>query len=227
VEKLYGKTPPQHLKDIGVLDDRLTAAHCTYATEEDIELIKASGTGILHCRAAENPFTQWVAMGIPLGLGTDDYHHDMLTLLRQNLIGQRAVARRERAAGGATTEPLSYYDFLELATRRGAEVLGVDKEIGSLEPGKKADVITFNMLNPFLTPTKDPLTSIVLYGSSADIDTVIVDGNILKENGALTTMDLKESLLTAQVTVEKIIDRFFREHPEQKTRWEQKVPYMK
>ncbi len=97
----------------------------------------------------------------------------------------------------------------------------------SLEQGKKADVITFNMLNPFLTPTKDPLTSIILYGSSADIDTVIVDGNILKENGLLTTMDMKQALLTAQVRVEKIIDRFFREHPKQKTNWQQKVPYMK
>ncbi len=215
------------MKDIGILDDRLTAAHCTYNTEKDMELLVSAGTGILHCRAATNPLTRWVRMGIPIGLGTDDYHHDMLVLLRQNRIGQRTWARRERASGRTSPEPLSYYDFLELATRRGAEVLGIHEDVGSLEPGKKADVITFNMLNPYLTPTKDPLTSIVLYGSSGDIDTVIVDGRILKQEGALTTVNLGEALSTAQVRVEEIINRFFQEHPEQKSRWEEKVPYMK
>ena len=122
---------------------------------------------------------------------------------------------------------MSYYEYLELATRGGAEALGIDEEVGSLEPGTKADVITFNMLNPYLTPTKDPLTSIVLYGSSGDIDTVMVDGRILKQEGALTTMNMEEALLSAQVRVEEIINRFFQEHPKQKTRWEEKVPYMK
>jgi 5-methylthioadenosine/S-adenosylhomocysteine deaminase len=227
VEKRYGETPTQHLIDLGILDDRLTAAHCTYATEQDTRLIASSGTGILHCRATTNPLTRWIELGIPIGLGTDDYHHDMLTLLRQNLIGQRTRARQERASGGTGTDPLSYYDFLELSTRRGAEALGIDNDVGSLEPGKKADIITFNMLNPYLTPTKDPLTSIVLYGAGADIDTVIVDGKILKKDGELTTVDIEQALLTAQERVEKIISRFFQEHPKQKARWEEKVPYMK
>ena len=55
VERLYGKTPPQHLKDLGVLDDRLTGAHCTYVTEQDLKLITRAGMGILHCRAVTNP----------------------------------------------------------------------------------------------------------------------------------------------------------------------------
>jgi cytosine/adenosine deaminase-related metal-dependent hydrolase len=169
-------------------------------------------------------------LGIPVGLGTDDYFHDMLQLVRQNITGQRT---RARAVGGAlgmlsgsrmTTRP-SFYEFLELATRRGAEVLGIDDEVGSLEPGKKADVITFNMLNPYLTPTRDPLTSIVLYGTSNDIDNVIVDGKILKKDGELTTIDREKAMLTAQERTDEIIERFFEDHPEQRRNWEKMIPY--
>jgi len=232
VEKLYGKTPPQHLRDLGILNDRLTGAHCTYATEQDTQLIAGSGMGILHCRAVTNPLLRWLDAGIPVGLGTDDYHHDMLQLLRQNIAGQSARARliesaEEMLAGDRRTFRPTCYELLELATRRGAEALGIDGEVGSLEPGKKADIITVDLLNPYLTPTKDPLSSIVLYGASADIDTVIVDGKVLKKDGTLTGLDLKQALIAAQGRVEQIIGRFFREHPEQRAAWEQKVPYMK
>jgi len=230
VAKLYGKTPPRHLYDLGILDDRLTGAHCTYATESDLQLITRSGMGILHCRAVSNPLTRWMDLGIPVGLGTDDYFHDMLQLMRQNIAGQRA---RARAVGGAlgmlsgsrmTARP-SYYDFLELATRGGAEALGIDGEVGSLEPGKKADIIAFDMLNPYLTPTRDPLTSIVLYGTSSDIDTVIVDGKILKKGGELTTIDRRKALIKAQVRTDEIVERFFEDHPEQRRNWEKTVPF--
>ena len=228
VQKLYGKTPPQHLKDLGVLDDRLTGAHCTYATEKDLKLITRAGMGILHCRAVTNPLLRWLDTGIPVGLGTDDYYHDMLQLLRQNLRGQRT---RARLAGGSegmlaantvTVRP-SPRRLLELATRGGAETLGIADRVGSLEPGKKADIILVDMLNPLLTPTMDPLTSIVLYGTSDDISTVIVDGNILKQDKRLTTINQRESLIRAQGRVEEIIERFFVDYPDQRENWEKRT----
>ncbi|MFB0557856.1 MAG: amidohydrolase family protein [Candidatus Bathyarchaeia archaeon] len=232
VKKLYGKTPPEHLHDLGILNDRLTGAHCTYATETDTRLIVRSGMGILHCRAATNPLTRWMALGIPIGLGTDDYYHDMLQLIRQNIAGQRVRAWDLGGVEGMlsrspqTARP-SYYDFLVLATRRGAEALGIDDKVGSLERGKRADVIIFDMLNPYLTPTKDPLTSIVLYGTPSDIDTVIVDGKILKQDGVLTTIDMREALTRAQKRTDEIIERFFDDHPEQMKNWERMVQHRK
>jgi len=199
VEKLYDKTPPQHLQDLGVLNDRLTGAHCTYATEQDLKLITQSGMGILHCRAVTNPLLRWLDTGIPVGLGTDDYYHDMLQLLRQNLRGQRTRARlaggsEEMLASSTLTSRPSPRRLLELATRGGAETLGISDKVGSLEPGKKADIILVDMLNPLLTPTMDPLTSIALYATSNDISTVIVDGNT-----------------------------FFADHPDQRKNWEKKT----
>jgi len=230
VQQLYGKTPPQLLHDLGILTDTLSGAHCTYATERDTQLITTSGMAILHCRSVTNPLIRWLDLDIPVGLGTDDYFHDILELLRENRLGQ---ATRAQAIDGAeqmlnsdrmTFRP-TFYELLELATRGGAEALGIDNEVGSLEPGKKADVITVDMINPYLTPTREPLTSIVLYATPGDIDTVIVDGRILKHEKNLTTINIQEALTTAQTTTNQIIDRFFEDQPEQKTRWLQKTHY--
>ena len=82
------------------------------------------------------------------------------------------------------------------------------------------------MENPYLMPSMDLLTSAVLYGSSRDVDTVIVDGRILKRDGVLTSLDLREALASAQERVQQIIGRFFREHPEQMAAWQRRVHYM-
>jgi 5-methylthioadenosine/S-adenosylhomocysteine deaminase len=230
VMKLHGKTPPQHLHDLGVMDDKLSGAHLTYATEKDLQLVAETGMAILHCHAVENPLMMWVDRGIPVGFGTDDYFHNMNDLLREIREGQMTRARLVGGADGMladnrrTARP-TFYDLLERATRGGAEALGIDKEVGSIEPGKKADVITVDMLNPYLTPTREPLTSIFLYATPADIDNVICDGRLLKRDGKLTTIDMGKALTLAQATCDEIIDRFFREHPDQRLRWKKAVPY--
>jgi 5-methylthioadenosine/S-adenosylhomocysteine deaminase len=113
--------------------------------------------------------------------------------------------------------------LLELATRGGAETLGISDKVGSLELGKKADIILVDMLNPLLTPTMDPLTSIALYGTSDDISTVIVNGNTLKHDKKLTTINQREALTKAQGRVEEIIERFFADNPDQRKSWEKKT----
>ncbi|MBS7619127.1 amidohydrolase family protein, partial [Candidatus Bathyarchaeota archaeon] len=138
-----------------------------------------------------------------------------------------AGGAEEMLASNRRTARPTFYEVLELATRGGAEVLGLGGEIGSLEPGKKADIITVDLMNPFITPTRDPLTSIVLYGNSSDIDNVIVDGRILKLGGKPTSLDLEQALLKAQKRVDEIIDRFFDDYPEQRKSWEEKVFHRK
>ena len=228
VKKLYGKTPPKHLYDLGVMNEKLSGAHLTYGTAEDFQLIKKSGMAILHCHSVESPLIDWIDMGIPVGLGTDDYYHDMTSLIREQRNG---VMTRASKVGGylgminasrRTARP-SFYKMLELATRGGAEVFGIDDKVGSLEIGKKADVITFNLMNPYLTPTRDPVTSVFLYGMPGDIDNVICDGNFLKKAGELTTINMKESLKRAQTTCDDIIDKFFQEHPDQEKIWKAKA----
>ena len=228
VKKLYGKTPPKHLYDLGVMDEKLSGAHLTYGTAKDFQLIEETGMAILHCHSVESPLIDWLDMGIPIGLGTDDYYHDMTDLIRKQRNG--VIARGSKTGGylgminGArrTTRP-SFYNMLELATRGGAEVFGIDDKVGSLEVGKKADIITFNLMNPYITPTRDPITSVFLYGMPGDIDHVICDGNFLKKDGKLTTIKMNEALTKAQATCDKIIDKFFEEHPDQEKIWREKA----
>ncbi len=232
VQKLYKKTPPQHLFDLGILDNNFLAAHCAYATDQDLALIHKTGTRILQCRFLYSPFVRWMEMGIPISLGTDDYFHDMLMMFRELIAGQadRAAHQLDSAeqffAANRITRRPSAYEMLELATRKGAEAIHREADIGSLEVGKKADLILIDTMNPFITPTMDPLTSVVLYGSSNDIKTVIVDGQILKKDGEFTTLDLNSTLTTAQTYVEEILDRFFKEHPHQKEIWTKKTMYL-
>jgi len=166
-------------------------------------------------------------MGIPVGLGTDDYYHDMLDLIRKQRTG--AMNRASKTGGylgmindSRRTARPSFYEMLELATIGGAKALGMDKKIGSLEVGKKADIITFDLMNPYITPTRDPVTSVFLYGMPGDVDNVICDGRFLKKDGELKTIDMRDALLKAQGTCDQIIDRFFEEHPDQKKIWEEK-----
>ncbi len=228
VMRLHGKTPPQLLYDLGVMDDRLSGAHLTYATEKDLHLVAETGMAILHCHATTNPLMGWIDRGIPVGLGTDDYFHNMNDLLREMLQGQKTRARLIGGidavlAGDRMTVRPTFYELLELATQGGAEALGMDGEIGSLEPGKKADVITIDMMNPYLTPTREPLTSVFLYATPGDIDNVICDGRFLKKDGQLATIDMHDALMKAQGRCDLIIDRFFEDHPDQGDKWRKKA----
>jgi 5-methylthioadenosine/S-adenosylhomocysteine deaminase len=230
VMKLYGKTPPQHLYYLGVMDENLSGAHLTYATEKDMQIIQKTGMAILHCHAVENPLNNWIDRGIPVGFGTDDYFHNMNDLLREIRQGQMTRARLIGGAEGMindsrrTARP-TFYELLERATRGGAESLGIDKQVGSLELGKKADIITVNMLTPYLTPTREPLTSVFLYANPSDIDNVVCNGKWLKRDGVMQTIEMKKALLTAQKTCDVIIDKFFEEHPDQKKIWQNRRPY--
>ncbi len=110
----------------------------------------------------------------------------------------------------------SCYEILELATIRGAEVMGKEGSFGSLEINKKADIQLINLNSPHLLPTVDVTSSLVLYGSTADVDTVIVDGHIVKKNGVFTNVDAPKIISEAQGITEMIWNNLFKDRPELK-----------
>jgi len=213
VKRLYGKTPVEHLHSLGVLGENLLAAHCIHADDGDLRLIRESGMGILYCprpylaNGVTVPLARWLDAGIPVGLGTDNVYHSMWETMRAAF-----YAARTRAAGGEAAP--SFYDLLELATIRGAEVLGMEGEIGSIEVGKRADLQLIDLRDPHLTPTVDLTSSLVLYGSTSSVETVLVDGRVVKEAGAVTTVDADLCLTQAQELCEEVWGELFRAHPE-------------
>lgn len=231
VRKLTGKTSTQYLHDLGILNSGLTAAHFAFATEVDQQLLQTAGTAVVQCGFYDSPWLRWRDAGVRVGFGTDDYFHDMLPLLRRNYTGQKNRAAKIGGADGVDPDNRpnfrpTFYDLLEMATIGGAETLHMDHFIGSIEVGKKADIILINADQPYVTPTQDPLASVVLYASGSDVDTVLVNGKILKQNGKLTTIDMANALSTAQARAASIIHKFFQDYPDIKSEWEARVPYM-
>ena len=214
VKKLYGMTTVQHLKELGVLGPDLIGAHCIHCDDTDLRGLKASGASILHCPrpyllgGTTAPLAKWEEMGIKVGLGTDNVYHTMWETMRSALYGARV---REKL--GDPMSP-SYYAMLELATIRGAEVMGIANSVGSLEAGKRADIQFIDLYQPHILPTGDITSSLVLYGATVNVDTVIVDGSIVKENGEIITIDVVECLDEAQQVTHEIWENLFHESPE-------------
>ena len=223
VRKLYGKTPVKHLHDIGMLGPDVLAAHCIYTNDLDTQLLAETDTRIMHCPVSQvrqggtlAPVVDWLRSGIKFGIGTDNINHDMFTAMRMMLM----LINRQLASNGYHESFKAHVptpmEVLRLATIKGAEILGMEKEIGSLEVGKKADVILVNMVKPHLMPLIDPVTNLVWYGQGGDVETVIVDGEVVMENRVVKSVDEGKILREGQEVGERLLAKFFEINPELK-----------
>jgi 5-methylthioadenosine/S-adenosylhomocysteine deaminase len=192
VRERYGTTPVRHLASVGVLDARMTAAHCVVVDEEEIGLLARSGAGVAHCAESNMklasgvaPVARLLAAGVPVGLGTDGAasNNDL------DLIGEMgSVARLHKVA---TLDPtaVSARTVLRMATMGSAAALHREREIGSLEAGKRADLIVVETSAPNAVPLYDPYAYLV-YAARADaVRTVVVEGQVLMERRRLETLD--------------------------------------
>jgi 5-methylthioadenosine/S-adenosylhomocysteine deaminase len=214
VKKLYDKTSVEHLRDLGVLSPDLIGAHCIYNTDSDLKLMKEAGASVLHCPrpfllgGTTAPLAKWREIGLKVGLGTDNVFHNMWETLRTAVYGARV-----RETMGESKSP-SYYDILELATIKGAEVMGIQDKVGSLEVGKKADIQLIDLKCPHIYPTADVTSSLVLYGGTVNVETVMVDGKILKQNGRMVGVDVGAVLDEAQRITTEIWEGLYADRPE-------------
>jgi len=214
VRTMYNKTSVEHLDHMGLLGPDLIGAHCIFNTDKDLQIMKKAEASILHCPrpyllgGTTAPLMRWIDLGIKVGLGTDNVYHTMWETMRAALYGSRIMETK-----GEPTSP-SYYKILELATIDGAKVLGMEDKVGSIEPGKKADSQLINLKQPHILPTVDITSSLVLYGGTINVEMVMVDGKILKQNGIMSVENEESIIQDAQDTTEEIWDKLFSERPE-------------
>lgn len=206
-----GPTSFQHLEGLGVLNDKFIAAHALNANEKDIEIIAKRGVGLAHCPQAYGklggyPFPKidlWVKAGVHVGLGTDGVaSNNNLDLFDEMRFA--SLVRKLQAKDGTV---LPARQMLRLATIEGARALGLGDEIGSLEIGKKADIILVDCRKPHLYPLHNIPGNLVYSASGADVDTVIVDGKILMQGRKFKTLDIDEVLDRAQKTFEGMLKK--------------------
>jgi 5-methylthioadenosine/S-adenosylhomocysteine deaminase len=211
-KKKYGKRPTEYLYEMGFLGDDVVAGHSIWLSDEEIQMMKKTRTNIAHCPAQNMKTAGGVARvvdmlsaGINVGLGTDAYP-DMFETLRCAKMIQH-ITRLD-----ATIMPAS--KIFEMATTDGARALGLEEEIGSLQPGKKADLIVLNLKTLRLTPRPtafrgqfNPFPSLLWTSSYGDIETVIVDGRITLNDGTLQTIDETRLMDKANETFQNLLEK--------------------
>jgi 5-methylthioadenosine/S-adenosylhomocysteine deaminase len=214
VEKIQaekGVSPVAYLADLGILSDRTVAAHCVHVSDADLDLLAEFEVGVasnpvsnLKLASGVAPLPQMLARGIKVSFGTDGAaSNNTLDLLRD---AQLAALLYKGLTGDPTTLPAPV--LLELLTLGGARVLGLDGLIGTLEPGKRADVVCWGVDEPHAMPLFDPFAHMAYAARSADVRHVVVEGQVVVENGRLTTLDeaeLRAAVGEAAVKVRKTL----------------------
>ncbi len=199
-QKLYGykawnKTPLQHLHELGFLGPEVTCGHSVWITDEDLEVMAATGTNICH-NASSNlrlksgiaPMGRILAAGVKVAIGSDEAGlNDDKDLFQE----MRLVLRIHRVPG-VELEPPTSYQVLQMATVNGAYASWFGDRIGTLEPGKRADMTLLDLRNieePYLDPEVSVVDALVHRGRGIDVDTVLVDGEVVLRDGQPTRFD--------------------------------------
>lgn len=202
-----GKSPVQYMADIGVLNNRLLAAHVIMADDNDLNLLKKYDVGVAHNISANTksakgvaPVTQMLEKGIRTGLGTDGPMSSN-TLTTMNELGLVGKIHKLETKNRAAMPPLT---VVEMATMGSARALHMDDKIGSLETGKLADLIVVDTKAPNMVPVYSPYAALVYGANGANVRHTIVDGVILMEDRQLLTVDENEIIQDAQRFAEKV-----------------------
>lgn len=196
-EAKYGATPVAHLHRLGLLTHRLLADHGVVLSAQDLELVAASGASVAHCPESNMKLASGIApvvdlldQGVPVGLGTDGCASNNNLDLLQEIDTAAKLQKVHRLDPTALPAPAA----LDLATRGSARALGLAEEVGAIMPGLKGDLVVIDLDQPHLTPIYDPYSHLVYAATGADVQTVLVHGQVLVQDRRLLSIDLEETL---------------------------------
>jgi 5-methylthioadenosine/S-adenosylhomocysteine deaminase len=206
----YGVTPIEYAKQAGVFEVPTIIAHACGATPEDIETLSRIQTGIAHAPKTYfklamglAPVTEFRQAGIPVGLATDvavsNNTLDILESLRLMAMGQKHRA--------GTPEVLTIADALTIATKESARVYGQPDDLGELAAGKLADIILLDMRGTHHQPLHRPAASLVYNARAGDVQTVIVDGQVIMRDRELLTIDKTEIVHHVRQRMQRLAQR--------------------
>ncbi len=190
----HGLTPVAYLDKLGVLCANVVMAHAIHLTSEDIELIAKRGAGVAHnpvCNmklaSGVAPVPEFIEAGVKLGLGTDGVaSNNNLDMFSE--MNTAALLHKINSNDPTVVDAKS---VIEMATIGGAKVLGFDEKIGSIEVGKKADLILLELNKPHAYPLFNVYSQIVYSLKSSDVETVIINGKVVMDNREVVNIDEK------------------------------------
>lgn len=207
ISRRYGKRPVAHLDSLGLLSENLVAAHCIWLEQEEIELMAMKKAWVSHCIESNlklasgiAPVAKMLKAGVKVTFGTDGAasNNDL------NILSEMSTAAKVHKAVSGDPTAVSARQAMLMATRWGAEALGLGEITGSLEEGKAADIVLADLNKPHLVPLYDIYSHIVYSMNPADISTVMVNGRVLLEDRKLTIADEQEIIQKAVAWGKKI-----------------------
>jgi 5-methylthioadenosine/S-adenosylhomocysteine deaminase len=188
----YGMSEIELLEKIGFLGPNTQLVHCVWLSNRDIKIMKRRAVKVAHCPIANMyladgvaPIPQLMDARVTVGLGTDgaasNNNQDMIAVVKSATLLHKVNTLNPMAINSLKS--------LEMATVEGAKSIGLEKEIGSIERGKKADLILVNFKKPNTVVTYNPVSAFVYSATPENIETVIVDGRIIMEKRIIKTVD--------------------------------------
>jgi cytosine/adenosine deaminase-related metal-dependent hydrolase len=197
----FGMTPLQFMRHCGLVGEHVIYAHGVWIPEEDFEILRETGGTVCHCPASNlklasgfAPVPEMLRAGVNVALGCDGGpSNDCYDMIREMKLA--AIVHKARLLDPTA---LPAERVLEMATLRGARATLWGNELGSIEPGKLADLIVVNQRKPHLVPVRNPISTLVYAANGGDVDTVIVNGKLVVEDRKLLTLDEDEILREAQ-----------------------------
>jgi len=191
----YGKTPTEYLNDLGVFKLPTLAAHSVYLTDSDIAILKENNVGIAHNPSSNLKLASGIAnipkylqAGLNVGIGTDGCSSNN-TL---NMFKEMTICSFVQKVNAMDPTVLPAEEILKLGTIGGAKAMRWDDEIGTLEVGKKADLILVDINKPHFAPWNNTVSDLVYSAQGSDVKTTIVNGKVLMKNYEVLTMDVEK-----------------------------------
>ena len=192
IKEKYGCSPIEMADRNGLFDVPAIAAHCVQITKSDMEILKAKNVSVVTNPASNMklgngfaPVQEMLDMGINVCIGTDGAASNNSL----NLFHEMSLLALIHKGVKRTPQCISAKENIRIATINGAKALGLEKEIGSLEVGKKADIAILNLNSPSLTPRNNLIAGLSYSANGSEVETVIIDGKITMENRKILTMD--------------------------------------
>ena len=203
----YGRKPFAHLESLGVLGHHVIADHCVVVDASEMALIVENQVNVVHnpesnmkLASGVAPIPEMLQMGIAVGLGTDGCASNN----NLDLFSEMDTAAKLHKVHAMDPTVMDAKTVFKMVTIQGARVLGLEKQVGSLELGKKADVIVVDTHKPHLVPLYNPYSHLVYSAKSADVQHSIINGRIVMENRKILTLDVDEIILKSNEKAKEI-----------------------
>jgi cytosine/adenosine deaminase-related metal-dependent hydrolase len=220
MKNTYGQEPGDFAESAGILTDRTLLAHGIWLTKNDMKALARNKSTVVHCPASNSKLASGFCLvpelldaGVNVALGTDaatcDNAYDMFDAMRLAAIIHKARLLNPLVIPAETA--------IEMATINGAVAMKKEHLIGSLEAGKKADIISIDTKNPRLAPNLNPVSTVVYSAKGTDVDNVIIDGKFVVQDRKLLTMDEQKVMDAAQKAIVQVLERTGIQN---KPRWE-------